>query len=59
MTTTSNATHLARAQAMLADLEARRAAGMACDPPLGSGAVEQFDHHIAAVRRLIARLSAA
>lgn len=58
MSTTPRELHVARAKAMLADLEARRAAGLAMDPPLGSGTLEAFDNDIAAVRRLIERLSA-
>lgn len=56
-TTNTTTPHILTAEAMLADLEARRAAGLARNPPIGSGTVEAFDLRIAAVRRLIARLA--
>ena len=58
MNYTTRELHITRAQAMLADLEARRTAGLSMNPPLGSGTLEAFDNDIAAVRRLIERLSA-
>ena len=57
--TTTHTAQIARAHAMLADLEGRLAANLTRNPELGSGTVEAFNNHIAAVRRLIARLSAA
>lgn len=58
MTNTTRTTHIARIEAMIADLEARKAAGLARNPPIGSGTVEQFDNHIAAAQRLLTRLTA-
>ncbi len=59
MTTAPRTAQIARAEAILADLEARRAANLAINPEFGSGTLEAFDNQIAAARRLLARLTAA
>lgn len=53
----SNPSHILRVQEMIADLEARKAAGLARNPRMGSGTREAFDNAIAAARRLLARIS--